>query len=280
MFTVVTGASQNHYNTLIEMIKSFTLHCNGFDCKLIVYNLGINYDKWNKLQLLFNNNQNIFYEIFDYSLYPDYFNINVNAGEYAWKPIIFYDTCEKYGNIVIWMDSGNLIEDSIKKLLDALYVDYIHTGLTSGDILKWTHIKTLEYMKCNPKFLNYQNRNGACVAVNYRHDWVKEFVKEWKNLALIKECIAPDGSSRQNHRQDQAVLTILYYKYKELYNFKSFDNEHWKYFLGYSIHNDVDKDKEEIIPNTTPLNEVQKEMPRMPPAAIRQYKLSFLNLRK
>ena len=46
------------------------------------------------------------------------------------------------------------------------------------------------------------------------------FVKEWKDLALIKECIFPDGSNRNNHRQDQAVLCILYYKYFQKYKFK------------------------------------------------------------
>jgi hypothetical protein len=35
---------------------------------------------------------------------------------------------------------------------------------------------------------------------------------EWKDLALIKECICPDGSDRYNHRQDHAVLSILFYK--------------------------------------------------------------------
>ena len=76
-------------------------------------------------------------------------------------------------------------------------------------------------------------RNGACVAFNYSIDWVKTFVKEYRDLACIKECIAPEGSSRSNHRQDQSVLSILFYKYHRKYNFK-----YTKKFLGFGIQRD------------------------------------------
>jgi hypothetical protein len=49
---------------------------------------------------------------------------------------------------------------------------------------------------------------------------------------IDKNCIAPNGSNRQNHRQDQAVFSILFYKYL---NTSSFSNN----YLGYTIHNDV-----------------------------------------
>jgi hypothetical protein len=34
-------------------------------------------------------------------------------------------------------------------------------------------------------------------------------VNRWKECAVTKECIAPEGSNRKNHRQDQAVLSVL-----------------------------------------------------------------------
>ena len=195
----------------------------------------------NEIKELFANNSNtIIYKTFDYSLYPSYFNININAGEYAWKPIIFYNECKINRGIVIWMDSGNIINNQINVLVDCIKQSHIHSGVTSGDILKWTHPLTLKYMNCSNDYLKLQNRNGACIGVNYDMTWVQDFVEEWCNCAKINECIAPTGSNRTNHRQDQSILSILYYKYLAKYKFNDKKNEHWKYFTGYSIHNDVD----------------------------------------
>jgi len=94
-------------------------------------------------------------------------------------------------------------------------------------------------MKCNNKFINYSNRSGACIGFNYAIDWVKDLVKEWYDLALIKECIAPPGSNRTNHRQDQAVFTLLYYQYQQIYGFNIVNEE-----FGYSIHNDAERIEE------------------------------------
>ena len=62
---------------------------------------------------------NFHFKIFDYSKYPSWFNINIEAGQYAWKPVIIYDTFLEFQNeIIIWMDAGNLIHDNLDKLED------------------------------------------------------------------------------------------------------------------------------------------------------------------
>lgn len=235
MLTIVTGASQNHYKTLVQFINSFLyFYKDDTDTRLVVYNLGL--DNVNGIPTNFN----IKVELFDFTKYPLYFNIKINAGEYAWKPVILFDTCEKYNSNVVWMDAGNIILSKLDDLVLSLEQDGIHTGVTSGKIIDWTFPKTLEIMKCDNKFFDYENRNGACVGVNYDLNWVKRFVVDWKDCALNKDCIAPEGSSRLNHRQDQAILSVLYYQYQNIYKFKGFNNQHWKFFLGYSIHNDCD----------------------------------------
>jgi len=81
---------------------------------------------------------------------------------------------------------------------------------------------------------NHRNRNGACLGFNTKEDVVKGFITEFYNYSRIKKCIAPEGSSRKNHRQDQSIFTLLFYRYQmnhELYGNK---------YNGYSIHNDVD----------------------------------------
>jgi hypothetical protein len=40
----------------------------------------------------------------------------------------------------------------------------------------------------------------------------REIVLPWRACAMNKNCIAPPGSSRRNHRQDQAVLSFLVHR--------------------------------------------------------------------
>ena len=84
-----------------------------------------------------------------------------------------------------------------------------------------------------------QTRNCACVGFNYDCDYVKQFVEEYKNHALTKECIAPEGSDRSNHRQDQSVFSIMFYKYHVKYRF-DFSTSPIDYYTDYKIQNDVD----------------------------------------
>jgi hypothetical protein len=230
---IVTGASNNHYLTFINMINSFVNFSNT-ENKLIVYNLGFDEDKWLNIQNLYKNHANIIYKIFDYSKYPEWFNINIEAGQFAWKPTIIYNTWLEYENeIIVWMDAGNLVLNNLTELQNFVLINGIYSGVSSGDITKWTHPETIKYMNCT--WVNEINRNGACIGFNTKIDYVKDFLTEYYNCSQTKECICPDGSSRKNHRQDQAVFTVLFYKYIIKYNFSS-SNE----YIGYTIHNDVE----------------------------------------
>jgi hypothetical protein len=241
---IVTGASENHRLSLINFINSFLTHCNNsaeLDT-IIVYNLGIDVKKWTELQTQFANYANIIYKIFDYSKYPEWFNINIEAGQYAWKPAIIYETAiihEKANDIIIWMDAGNLITDGLEILRNFIRVNGIYSGISNGSINDWTHPKTIDFFKCQKT--DVQNRNGACLGFNTNKNFVKEFIKNYYEFCSMKECICPEGSSRENHRQDQSVFTILFYYYKCIYKYDELNDidELLLTYSGYTIHNDV-----------------------------------------
>lgn len=243
---LVTGASDNHYKSLINMILSFMkFHKNDPDYAIIVYNLGIEESKWTKLLNIFNRYSNFVSEVFDYSLYPEYVNININAGEYAWKPIIIYDVFNKYKDVTVWMDAGNVIINRLDNITRLIKRDNIYSGYSGskGDTInRWTHPKTIEYMggfADGYDITQCQSRNGACVGFNYNTNYVKKFVEEYRKYALIKECIAPEGSSRENHRQDQSIFSIMFYKYYLTHQF-NFSTDSNDYYVDYKIQNDVD----------------------------------------
>jgi hypothetical protein len=233
---IITGASDNHYITLMNMIDSFIRYNDRH--KLIIYNLGLEESKWNHIKEKYNHHDFIF-KVFDYSKYPEWFNINIEAGHYAWKPTIIYNTFLEYTDeIVVWMDAGNLINENLQKLESFLIDNYIYSATSGGTIKEWTHPSTIEYLDCTNT--GNENRNGACLGFNTKIDLVKDFITEFYNCAMDKNCIAPDGSSRKNHRQDQAVFTILFYKYLCDQNKTFYSNDNSNYHLCYSIHNDVE----------------------------------------
>ena len=233
---IITGASDNHYLTVMNMIDSFIRYNDTH--KLIIYNLGLEESKWNHIKEKYNHHDFIF-KVFDYSKYPEWFNINIEAGHYAWKPTIIYNTFLEYTDeIVVWMDAGNLINENLQKLESFLIDNYIYSATSGGTIKEWTHPSTIEYLDCTNT--GNENRNGACLGFNTKIGLVKDFITEFYNCALDKNCIAPDGSSRKNHRQDQSIFSVLFYKYLCDQNKTFYSNDNSNYHLCYSIHNDVE----------------------------------------
>jgi len=65
-----------------------------------------------------------------------------------------------------------------------------------------------EYFNDDPKkYKKLHNCNAAAIVFDYKVR--KHLIDEWVNCGRLKSCIAPEGSSRANHRQDQALLTYL-----------------------------------------------------------------------
>jgi hypothetical protein len=226
---LITGASQNHYLSLDNFIYSFVKYNQ--TNTLIVYDLGIDTPTWKELQEIYLEYSYIQFKEFDYSKYPEWFNINIDAGQYAWKPTIIYETYQEYPNeILVWMDSGNLIHNDLNELEKDIIEYGIHSSVSGGNIQEWTHPTTIEFMNCN--WTEKENKCGTCIGFDTTSIQVQQLIQDFYHYAQIKECIAPDGSNRQNHRQDQAVFSILFHKY----NFYRGRTQ----FIGYSIHNDVE----------------------------------------
>jgi hypothetical protein len=51
-------------------------------------------------------------------------------------------------------------------------------------------------------------RNGAILGFDVRKQEVQDLLKTFADLAAIRDCLAPPGSDRSNHRQDQALAKL------------------------------------------------------------------------
>ena len=232
MLTLITGAnSGNYFNFLKQVLNNVIEVSNSknIQIRIIVYNLGMNESEIKEIKLF----QYVILENFDFNKYPEHVSLEKYYGHYcnyAWKPIIIYDVCEKYGGLVHWLDTRNLYYD-FNNLIKILETEYIYTPTSCGTIKRWTHPTCLEYMN-GYKYENLIPRAGGIIGINYNICWIKELIKEWRDLALVKKCICPGGSDRSNHRQDQAILSILFYKYKDIYKFKNI-----QHYVDLSVHN-------------------------------------------
>jgi hypothetical protein len=201
----VTGASSNHFGVLVEFLQDYKAKCQNIP--LFTYDLGLTDTE---LAFLRSNFSWTVIRIFNYSQYPPHVRINVSMGEYAWKPIIVKEMLDTTTSAVLWLDSGDRLTrtDTLQNTFSQIERDGHITATSSGTTQTWVHPSTLSFL--HVPNLNIQMCNAAIVGFDMRA--YEKVVRPWVECALQHVCIAPPGATRKNHRQDQAVLTVLLYQ--------------------------------------------------------------------
>lgn len=205
---LVSAADSSHFRSLMQFLRSVRRYER--HTAVCVFDLGFTAGELGAIHRAFPS-----YEVraFDFSAYPEYFDIHVNAGEYAWKPVIVWEALRESNAPVCWMDAGNALVDDLDGLRKALSVNGFYSPYSSETIGMWTHPGTLRYLGLDEAWRSdSRNLNGACIAFDPAREKALRLAKEWRDGALVRDCIAPKGSDRSNHRQDQALLTVLAYR--------------------------------------------------------------------
>eukprot|EP00040_Diaphanoeca_grandis_P043055 m.266818 g.266818 ORF g.266818 m.266818 type:complete len:437 (-) comp69507_c0_seq1:253-1563(-) len=254
---VVVAASANHVCPLLEMLASVAK----YEPQLPVVVYDLDYESpFLELDILQKANPLTQLRRFDYTKYPDWFNISLHAGQYAWKPVIIKEVVDEFES-AMWVDSGNRLAMRGARNLLALRMQ--HSGFYSpsspGSVWKWVHQGTMAYYgiaKCCNKtatdtrpcccctdlteyrctqcdtvdgrppltyafpvdWMDKEMCNGALIAFSRQGRAYNDILVPWVQCALDKRCIAPtypEGggrgaiSTRGNHRQDQAAISLL-----------------------------------------------------------------------
>jgi hypothetical protein len=86
--------------------------------------------------------------------------------------------------------------------------------------IELNHPQTLNLLGVSQnQHLNELQTRLACICgVNYSNFNGKTILDEWYKCSLNKDIIMPEGSSRNNHRQDQTVLSVLMMFHEKKYN--------------------------------------------------------------
>ena len=228
---VVTGASSSHFKSLLQFLDS-TLNRNNIEVS--IFTLDLTTSEFNKLEEFVKNKPN--YELiqFNFSNYPDFFDIHENNGAYGWKAAMIHEAFVKHDGLILWLDSGNLIKSNLFIIKLFITTFNFYSPLSSNRIIDWTHPDTLAYYSYLSKHFKKRNKNGAIFGLNTKNKKAQEFINELLKSSLSEKVISPKGSSRLNHRYDQSLISLLFFKYFNIYIPKTYKA------FGISIHNDID----------------------------------------
>lgn len=228
----VTAAEKNYFSQLITLLKSFKRHLSD---KIIVYDLGLEKEQKEYLSRYFNG---VEIRKFNFQDNPKFFGeyIDNKLGNYAWKPVIVDELINQYKNKVVWLDAGNIITYKIVFLKISLTALGLVVPVSSNRIVDWTHPKTIEYIGIQNKYLKSNNYASGLIGFDYNLSIAKQISAKWSEFSQIQECISPTGSSRDNHRQDQAVLTLLLYKYLFKSKLRKFFYPQTNFIYGVLFH--------------------------------------------
>ncbi|KAI8342260.1 hypothetical protein BC941DRAFT_412280 [Chlamydoabsidia padenii] len=238
-YTFVTAASSNHFCALEAMLYIMREIKKNVDPlaypRLIIYNLGLTAQQ---NQVLDNLYQHEFFDelvVFNYTKYPAFWDVRVNRGEYAWKPGAVKEVQAKYGGTIIWLDTGDVPNTQFVESMPAYIQRHGFWSPRSTGFMgaKFNHIGLFRYFHTSrQEFASMENCNGAALGFDADNPKVVEtLIQPWYECALNKNCIAPKGSSRRNHRQDQTAISFLALKA----GYRCFE---YPEFHGLTIHQD------------------------------------------
>ena len=229
-FLILTASDTSHFKSLCQLINSLIKYCPNDN--LVIYDLGL---KPREIEFIKNKYNNAVIKYFDFSLYPSFINLSEkDAGAYAWKPIIIHNERKISNKPILWMDAGNLVFKKIEFLKRYVLWNYFYSPYSSDNLKRWTYTSTLNKLNVDRKFYNKRNLNAALIGFD-NHVSSNNIILKWKELALQQDIIIPDGSNKSNHRWDQSLLTILFYKNLN-YKLKAKTYKSW----GVKIHQDID----------------------------------------
>lgn len=205
---IITGADSSHFKSLVQLLESV----NRFEplVSVSVYDLGLTDDQREVMKQVSLNSKDVTLKQFDFGSYPQHFKMSESAGSYAWKPAaVETELNQSDESLLLWLDAGDVLRRPLENVRRAIRDCGLWSPASAGTIAEWTHPTTLEKFSLPQRTLLSPNLNGAIVGVDRRCRKAKLAVHWWSLAANDKEWIAPKGSDRSNHRQDQSLLTLI-----------------------------------------------------------------------
>lgn len=232
---IITGCNRSFYlcvRQLLNNLKHFVRPCD----KVYCVDLGLSHKQYEFLKSRkyeqFYNFELVQIPIEIVKQYPPH---TIDLQTYAFKALIFDYLILKKGveDKILWVDSANLIYNTTLEIEILIHNCKIYSPYSAENIKTYCHPLTIEGMKYEGSLHN-DMLSGGCIGIDTKTHIGRCFLKDFVSFCFNPKIITPEGSNKSNHRQDQSVLTILYWTYHKLYNLKR--EKAWKHI---SFHNNL-----------------------------------------
>jgi hypothetical protein len=201
----VTGSSANHFALSVLLLHSIFVH-EATPPHVLYYDLGLTPDQAAWLRAT----PGVRVRRFPFERMPPHFAMQFYS--FAWKPTLLADVLEHEAEAVVWLDAGDRLQGPASTTVPLTHV-HTHGFLSrpsGGRVRDLTHPGTLAALGVSAEDAVLDSINcDASFLVLTRNATLDALVRPWRACAMEAVCIAPPGSSTRNHRQDQAVLSVL-----------------------------------------------------------------------
>jgi len=212
--TIVTAADESHYKSAKQLIIS--VQKTNKDVVIYFYDL----EKESNFNIESIESSNFIYRKFDYSEYPSFFSKkyfseydnSYKLGYYAWKGVIVNIVAREVSGILVWCDAGNVVKKKLSTIKKLVNHKKFYSPISSNRVVNWTYPTLIKDLNLSKEILNKRNLWSCFVCFDLTSKIGREMANCWSEWSQKQNLVAPIGSNRSNHRQDQTLITLLYYK--------------------------------------------------------------------
>ena len=114
---------------------------------------------------------------------------------------------------IIGYQANDLIDKKFVYVLIVLQSKKFFSPMSAGKINDYTYVDTLEKLNYPNSKIQKRNLTGGFNGFDWKDKKSRFIAKMWKDLSNQEDLILPKNSTKDNHRWDQSLLTVLIYKY-------------------------------------------------------------------
>lgn len=222
LLRLITAVKQKQIQKLTRLLDSICEFQEPSEIEIIVWDLGLSEEDRKTIE----DTYSIKLIPFDDGKYPAHIMNTSISGEYAWKPAVLKETVDMFGKgYYIWLDPGNTITMSMTLVIQYLLKYSIFSPDTYIPIHSWTHPSI--FNRFDPVFQKYKRsmiRDTSIIGFYSGEAWVHNFIKVWSEISATPDILIPEGSTFQNHRQEQSIFSLLYWNERAIHKFDTISN--------------------------------------------------------